>query len=198
MRGLVAMAADRTVSIGAGDLEGLLAIAGDQAEVHGLTVGDHQGLTVDDLLDGNLVGGDVDLAGSGAGDAESNGVAQELDIALQRVAALGHHELPVVALPLGDVGRIALLEDLQQILIVRAGVGVALIQNHIVRVDADRVAGQRGADQVVGGILVLAHGEVLALLIEGVMADMTINLILKYMGLPTAMDFYESQGWEYR
>lgn len=31
-----------------------------------------------------------------------------------------------------------------------------------------------------------------------VMADMTINLVLKYTGLPTAMDFYESQGWEYR
>ncbi len=31
-----------------------------------------------------------------------------------------------------------------------------------------------------------------------VMLDMATNLVLKYMGLPTAMDFYQSQGWEYR
>lgn len=31
-----------------------------------------------------------------------------------------------------------------------------------------------------------------------IMLDATVNLVLKYAGLPTAMDFYESQGWEYR
>lgn len=31
-----------------------------------------------------------------------------------------------------------------------------------------------------------------------IMSDMILNLILKYAGLPTAMNFYESQGWEYR
>lgn len=31
-----------------------------------------------------------------------------------------------------------------------------------------------------------------------IMIDMITNLVLKYSGLPTAMDFYESQGWEYR
>lgn len=31
-----------------------------------------------------------------------------------------------------------------------------------------------------------------------IMIDMTVNLVLKYMGLPTAMDFYQSQGWEYK
>lgn len=31
-----------------------------------------------------------------------------------------------------------------------------------------------------------------------IMLDMVTNLFLKYSGLPTAMDFYESQGWQYK